>query len=88
MFTEQYGTPIGADIVYYATYEDKFYHLKAEFPVEKMKDLVSRAYAISYVRSHKEPLKPYIVTDNIMSYNRIRRSTWHWQWKIIKRNAR
>ena len=56
MFTEQYGTPIGADIVYYATYEDKFYHLKAEFPVEKMKDLVSRAYAISYVGSHKEPL--------------------------------
>ena len=88
MFTEQYGTPIGADIVYYATYEDKFYHLKAEFPVEKMKDLVSRAYAISYVRSHKEPLKSYIVTDNIMSYNRIRRSTWHWQRKIIKRNAR
>ena len=88
MFTEQYGTPIGADIVYYATYEDKFYHLKVEFPVEKMKDLVSRAYAISYVRSHKEPLKSYIVTDNIMSYNRIRRSTWHWQRKIIKRNAR
>lgn len=27
-------------------------------------------------------------TDNIMSYNRIRRSTWHWQRKIIKRNAR
>ena len=69
MFTEQYGTPIGADIVYYATYEDKFYHLKAEFPVEKMKDLVSRAYAISYVRSHKEPLKPYIVTDERMVFS-------------------
>ena len=69
MFTEQYGTPIGADIVYYARYEDKFYHLKAEFPVEKMKDLVSRAYAISYVRSHKEPLKPYIVTDKRMVFS-------------------
>ena len=69
MFTEQYGTPIGADIVYYATYEDKFYHLKAEFPVEKMKDLVNRAYAISYVRSHKEPLKPYIVTDERMVFS-------------------
>ena len=69
MFTEQYGTPIGADIVYYATYEDKFYHLKAEFPVEKMKDLVSRAYAISYVRSHKKPLKPYIVTDERMVFS-------------------
>ena len=69
MFTEQYGTPIGADIVYYARYEDKFYHLKAEFPVEKMKDLVSRAYAISYVRSHKEPLKPYIVTDERMVFS-------------------
>ena len=69
MFTEQYGTPIGADIVYYATYEDKFYHLKAEFSVEKMKDLVSRAYAISYVRSHKEPLKPYIVTDERMVFS-------------------
>ena len=31
---------------------------------------------------------PINATDNIMSYNRIRRSTWHWQWKIIKRNAR
>ena len=69
MFTEQYGTPIGVDIIYYATYEDKFYHLKAEFPVEKMKDLVSRAYAISYVRSHKEPLKPYIVTDERMVFS-------------------
>lgn len=69
MFTEQYGTPIGADIVYYATYEDKFYHLKAEFPVEKMKDLVSRAYAISYVGSHKEPLKPYIATDERMVFS-------------------
>jgi len=31
---------------------------------------------------------PINATDNIMSYNRIRRSTWHWQRKIIKRNAR
>lgn len=63
MFTEQYGTPIGADIVYYSTYEDKFYHLKAEFPVEYMKDLVSRAYAMDYVESYPNPLKRYIVTE-------------------------
>lgn len=63
MFTEQYGTPIGADVVYYARYENKFYHLKAEFPVEKMKDLASRAYAVSYVESHKEPLEHYKRTE-------------------------
>jgi hypothetical protein len=44
-FTEQYGTPIGADIVYFSTYEDAFYHLKAHFPVELMKDMTQRAYA-------------------------------------------
>ncbi|WP_282630353.1 DUF2931 family protein [Empedobacter sedimenti] len=44
-FTEQYGTPIGADIVYFSTAEDTFYHLKANFPVELMKDMAQRAYA-------------------------------------------
>ena len=68
-WTEQYGTPIGADIVYYAGYEDAFYHLDVDFPVEKMKEMVRRAYAMNYVRSHKEPLKPYIVTDERMVFS-------------------
>lgn len=29
-WTEQYGTPIGADITYYADYEDAFYHLNVD----------------------------------------------------------
>ena len=44
-FTEQYGTPIGADIIYFSRYENAFYHLKANFPVELMKDITQRAYA-------------------------------------------
>lgn len=43
-WTEQVGTPIGADIVYYSNYEDVFYHLKAKFPVEYMKEMSHRAY--------------------------------------------
>ena len=44
MFTKQSGTPTGADIIYYAGYEDVFYHLKADFPLEKLKEMVRRAY--------------------------------------------
>ncbi|WP_291115561.1 DUF2931 family protein [Empedobacter sp. UBA7248] len=47
MFTERAGTPIGADIVYFSRYEDTFYHLKANFPVERVKELARRAYANS-----------------------------------------
>lgn len=39
-WTSQHGTPIGADVIYYAGYEDKFYHLKVDFPVEEMKKAV------------------------------------------------
>lgn len=38
--TSQHGTPIGADVIYYAGYEDKFYHLKVDFPVDEMKKAV------------------------------------------------
>ncbi|OWP73992.1 hypothetical protein BWG23_15280, partial [Flavobacterium oreochromis] len=32
---------------------------------------------------------PDLATDNYMSYNGIlRKSTWHWQWKILKRNVK
>ncbi|WP_312902080.1 DUF2931 family protein [Chryseobacterium taichungense] len=60
-WTEQHGTPIGADITYYAGYEDTFYHLDADFPVEKIKDYMERAYANGEAlpEFHKEPLQKY-----------------------------
>lgn len=51
MWTEQHGTPIGADITYYAGYDNAFYRLKIDFPVEKMKDLVRRNYAYREVKN-------------------------------------
>ncbi|WP_228421900.1 DUF2931 family protein [Chryseobacterium soldanellicola] len=45
-WTEQYGTPIGADITYYASYEDKFYRLNVSFPIDTVKDYMERAYSI------------------------------------------
>ncbi|MBZ4037318.1 DUF2931 family protein [Flavobacterium sp. 17A] len=50
MWTEQHGTPIGADLTYYASYDNAFYRLKVDFPVEKMKDLVKRRYAFAEVK--------------------------------------
>jgi hypothetical protein len=44
-WTEQQGTPVGIDVTYFSRYEDTFYHLKADFPVEKIKDYMQRAYA-------------------------------------------
>lgn len=38
------GTPIGVDAVYYAETENAFYHLKVEFPRDKVIDWVQRAY--------------------------------------------
>ncbi|MDN3672796.1 DUF2931 family protein [Flavobacterium branchiarum] len=43
-WTPQHGTPIGTDVIYYAGYEDKFYHLKTDFPVEEMKKAVDTTY--------------------------------------------
>ena len=43
-WTSQHGTPIGADVIYYAGYEDKFYHLKTDFSVEEMKKAVDTTY--------------------------------------------
>ena len=59
-FTEQSGTPIGADIKYYAESENAFYHLKANFPTDKVKDLVQRAYAVDESESSSEPMKEFI----------------------------
>lgn len=43
-WTYQHGTPIGADVIYYAGYEDKFYHLKVDFPIEEMKKALDTTY--------------------------------------------
>lgn len=45
-WTEQYGTPIGADITYYADYENKYYRLNVDFPLDTIKDYMERAYSI------------------------------------------
>lgn len=45
-WTEQHGTPIGADIIYYSRYEDVYYHLDIDFPKDKIKDFMERAYSI------------------------------------------
>lgn len=60
-WTEQYGTPIGADITYYSRYEDIFYRLNADFPIETIKDYMERAYANdeALLEFHKEPLQKY-----------------------------
>lgn len=44
-WTEQYGTPIGADITYFARYEDTFYRLNVNFPINVIKDYMERAYS-------------------------------------------
>ncbi len=46
-WTEQYGTPIGADITYYSRYEgtETFYRLNVDFPVDTIKDYMERAYS-------------------------------------------
>lgn len=37
---------------------------------------------------HHAHLAPNLATDNLMSYNGIlRKNTWHWQWKILKKNV-
>ncbi|MGN8177131.1 DUF2931 family protein [Flavobacterium sp. 22076] len=58
MWTEQHGTPIGADITYYAGYDNTFYRLKIELPVEKMKDLVKRNYAFREIKG--KTVKEYV----------------------------
>lgn len=59
-FSEQAGTPVGADIVYFSRYEDQFYHLKADFPKDKVLSLVQRAYSNNESDSSSEPLKEFI----------------------------
>ncbi|MBT2621191.1 DUF2931 family protein [Chryseobacterium sp. ISL-6] len=58
-WTEQHGTPIGADITYYAGYEDTFYRLKVDFPEDKVKDYMERAYAQSEASLYTKELEEY-----------------------------
>ncbi|OXB05372.1 hypothetical protein B0A81_13975 [Flavobacterium plurextorum] len=44
-WTAQHGTPSGADITYYSRYEDVFYRLNVDFPIDIIKDYMERAYA-------------------------------------------
>ena len=59
VWTEQHGTPISADLVYFSPYEDTFYHLKADFPMDKMKDYMERAYAQSDIEDYSKPIEEY-----------------------------
>ena len=59
-WTEQYGTPIGADITYYAGYEDTFYRLNVDFPVDTIVDLAKRLYATDEDLENDEELKEYV----------------------------
>ncbi|WP_228377048.1 DUF2931 family protein [Chryseobacterium sp. FH2] len=68
-WTEQYGTPIGADIKYFSRYEDTFYHLKVDFPVDKIKEYMQRAYAQSEVSMSEESLQEYKILGRNESFN-------------------
>lgn len=59
-WTEQYGIPIGADITYYAGYEDTFYRLNVDFPVETMQDLTKRFYSNYEDLEYNEVVKEYV----------------------------
>ncbi|KAF2082931.1 DUF2931 family protein [Flavobacterium sharifuzzamanii] len=58
-WTEQYGTPIGVDVTYYADYEDTFYRLKTDFPVETMQDLTKRFYCNYEDLEYNSDVKEY-----------------------------
>jgi len=59
-WTEQYGTPIGADITYYAKYEDTFYRLNVDFPVDTIEDLTKRFYCNNEDLEYNEEVKEYV----------------------------
>lgn len=58
-WTEQHGTPIGANIVYYAKYEDTFYHLDVDFPQDKIKEYMKRAYSQGEVKEYGKTAKEF-----------------------------
>lgn len=69
-FSEQRGTPIGANIVYFSAYEDAFYRLKADFPVDVVKALARRAYANDESFASDRPMQPFIDIQEFPDYPR------------------
>ncbi|TDO82981.1 DUF2931 family protein [Flavobacterium chryseum] len=59
-WTEQNGTPIGADVTYYAGYEDTFYRLNVDFPVDTIVDLSKRFYCNNEDLEYGDILKEYV----------------------------
>jgi hypothetical protein len=59
-WTEQYGTPIGVDVTYYTKYEDTFYRLNVDFPVETIKDLTKRFYSNYEDLEYNDDIKEYV----------------------------
>jgi Protein of unknown function (DUF2931) len=59
MTGEQHGTPIGFDFTYYATYENKYYHIDADFDVAHMQDMVARYYSGSD-KDSATPVKEFV----------------------------
>ncbi|KUJ60688.1 hypothetical protein AR687_16800 [Flavobacteriaceae bacterium CRH] len=59
-WTEQYGTPVGVDVTYYSKYEDTFYRLNVDFPIDTIKDWTKRFYPSSEVEKNHNELQEYI----------------------------
>src|SRR5690554_1139973 len=65
IFTEQYGVPKQVKLIFYALHEDIFYELDAILPVDRMKSLMDRAYAIRESESSDAEMKEFIkISDN------------------------
>lgn len=67
-FTEQYGTPKQVKIIYYSLYEDLFYDLDIDLPVERMKDLMDRVYAINESTHNNSEMKEFIRLSEYPNY--------------------
>ncbi|WET51453.1 DUF2931 family protein [Chryseobacterium indologenes] len=75
-WTEQYGTPIGADITYYSRYEgtETFYRLNVDFPVDTIKDYMERAYSRwddlkSETKEYKRLGRGYSASNGVNAYD-------------------
>lgn len=69
-FNEQSGVPKRVKIIFYALYEDKFYDLDVELPVDRMKSLMDRVYAIRESESSEAEMKEYIKLSEHPNFNK------------------
>ena len=77
MWTEQHGTPIGFEFTYYSRYENKYYHIDADFDVAHMKDMTDRCYPGNDEDSATPLTKEYIYNkerEEILKNNSVDRS--------------